>query len=132
MCHFLPVLVCMSHFSPVSSFNLAQFGPNYPQFWSSSITEKCTTDHLLSWLGTVPILRQQMDWVGGVRKVAISADVQYYLYWRRVGGWVRKIPKMCWRNIGMVPNSAQYALQTAAAAHTTQRVTLILKGFQQF
>ena len=29
-------------------------------------------------LGTSPILRQQRDWVGGVRKTAIFADVQYY------------------------------------------------------
>ena len=36
-------------------------------------------------LGTIPILLQQRDWVGGVRKVAIFADVQYYLCWRRVG-----------------------------------------------
>ena len=30
-------------------------------------------------LGTIPILRQKKDWVGGVRKMAIFADVQYYL-----------------------------------------------------
>ena len=30
-------------------------------------------------LGTIPILRQQMNWVGGVRKVAFFADVQYNL-----------------------------------------------------
>ena len=30
-------------------------------------------------LGTNPILRQQMNWVGGVRKVAFFEDVQYYL-----------------------------------------------------
>jgi hypothetical protein len=29
--------------------------------------------------GTIPILRQQTDWVGGVRKIANFADVQYYL-----------------------------------------------------
>ena len=28
--------------------------------------------------GTIPILRQQRDWVSGVRKMAIFADVQYY------------------------------------------------------
>ena len=54
-------------------------------------------------LGTIPMLRQQRDWVGGVRKMAIFADVQYYLCWRRVGWCVKKSPKMCWRNIGMVP-----------------------------
>ena len=30
-------------------------------------------------LGTIPILRQKRDWVGGVKKMAIFADVQYYL-----------------------------------------------------
>ena len=30
-------------------------------------------------IGTIPILRQQRDWVGGVRKMTIFADVQYYL-----------------------------------------------------
>ena len=35
---------------------------------------------------TIPILRQQSDWMGWVRKMAIFSDVQYYLYWRRVGG----------------------------------------------
>ena len=30
-------------------------------------------------LGTTPILRQQMKWMGGVRKVAFFADAQYYL-----------------------------------------------------
>ena len=54
--------------------------------------------------GTIPILRQQRDCVGGVRKLAIFTDVQYYLCWHRVGRWVKKSPKMCWRNIGMVPN----------------------------
>ena len=29
-------------------------------------------------LGTIPILRQQRDWVGGVRKMAYFADVQSY------------------------------------------------------
>ena len=31
--------------------------------------------------------------VGGVRKMAIFSDVQYYLWLRRVGGGVRKSPK---------------------------------------
>ena len=29
---------------------------------------------------TIPILRQQMDWVGVVRKIAFFADVHYYIY----------------------------------------------------
>ena len=27
---------------------------------------------------------------------------QHCLCWRRFGGWIRKSPKMCWHNIGMV------------------------------
>ena len=30
-----------------------------------------------------------------VRKIAISADVQYYLCWQMVDGWVTKSSKMC-------------------------------------
>ena len=38
--------------------------------------------------------------VVGVRKMAMFADVNCYLCWRRrVGGCVRKNPKMCWRNM---------------------------------
>ena len=40
------------------------------------------------------VLRQQMDGVGGVRKMAIFADDQYYIY-TNVGWMVRseKVPK---------------------------------------
>ena len=31
--------------------------------------------------GTIPILRQQRNWVGGVRKMTIFADVQCYSCW---------------------------------------------------
>ena len=48
-----------------------------------------------------PILHQQRDWVGGVRKIGIFASVQYYQCRLRWAGWVRK--KMRWRNIGMDP-----------------------------
>ena len=52
---------------------------------------------LLSWscllLGTIPLLRQQRDRVGGFRKMANFADVQYHLCCRRVGRWVRKKQK---------------------------------------
>ena len=30
-------------------------------------------------LGTMPILRQQRNWVDGFRKMAIFADIQYHL-----------------------------------------------------
>ena len=39
---------------------------------------------------------------GWVQKMAIFADVQYCIYADIVGGWVRKSPKMCWRNIRIV------------------------------
>ena len=42
-------------------------------------------------LGTIPILCQQRDWVGGVRKMAIFADIQYYLL--KHGAWARKVQK---------------------------------------
>ena len=54
----------------------------------------------------IPILRQQMDWLGGVRNMAIFADLQYCLCWCKVGGWVWRSPKMYWHIIGMVPKVA--------------------------
>ena len=48
-----------------------------------SIAEKGPFIHYVSKIdnpiGTNPILGQQRGWVGGVRKMAIFADVQYYL-----------------------------------------------------
>ena len=38
---------------------------------------------------------------GWGRKMAIFADVQYCIYADIVGGWVKKNPKICRRNIGM-------------------------------
>jgi hypothetical protein len=38
--------------------------------------------------------------------MAIFADVQYCIIADIVGGWVRKSPQLCWRNIGMVPKEA--------------------------
>ena len=58
--------------------------------------------HYLS-IGTIPILRQQRDWAGVVRKLTFFADFQFYLFWRRLGGWVRRSQKMCRRNVGVVP-----------------------------
>ena len=45
----------------------------------------CNSNWWPLWYGTIPILRQQRDWVGGVRKIAIFAYFQYYLFWRGVG-----------------------------------------------
>ena len=59
------------------------------------------------YLGTILILRQQREWLGGVKKMSIFADGQYNLWWLRVsvvlGGWVRKSLEIYWRDIGMVP-----------------------------
>ena len=41
------------------------------------------------WQGTIHILRQQKDWVGG-QKLAVFADLASVLYDDIVGGWVRK------------------------------------------
>ena len=42
-------------------------------------------------LGTIPILRQQKNWMGEVMKWSFIADVQYCIY--AEGGWVRKVQK---------------------------------------
>ena len=56
-----------------------------------------------------PYIMSPKRLVDGVRKMAIFADVQYYLCWQ---GWVgQKFQKMCWRNIGMVPYSSFYKIQ---------------------
>ena len=52
-------------------------------------------------LGTIPILRQQRDWVGGIRKMAIFADFQYYS--RDWVGGSEKVQKYV-DVIQMVPN----------------------------
>ena len=45
--------------------------------------------------GTIPIVREQRDWVGGSRKMVIFAYVQYCInadivHYSAVGGWVQK------------------------------------------
>ena len=45
--------------------------------------------------GTIPILRQQKDWVGGVKKWPVFVDILYCVYADIVDGWVRKSPKIC-------------------------------------
>ena len=42
-------------------------------------------EYEIVYLGTIPKLHQQRDWVGGVGKMAIFADVQYFLCQCRVG-----------------------------------------------
>ena len=41
--------------------------------------------------------------------MAFFADIQYYLCWCRVVGWVRKSPQKFWRNKGMVPKELVFA-----------------------
>ena len=52
-------------------------------------------------LGTISMLRQQNDWVG--LENDIFADIQYLTYADIVNGVGQKNPKICWRNIKMVP-----------------------------
>ena len=121
-CVYICILINMNCFGPGSTWGFS--GTFRSQFWhwfctnrlwhSQTLQKKSSNEidnllsvHLLNfWWGTIPILRQQRNWVGGVRKMTIFADVQYYLCWRRVSGWVRKSLKICWRNIGMVPSQA--------------------------
>ena len=41
-------------------------------------------------IGTIPVLRQPKDWVGGSRKWPVFADVQYCIYADNVSGWGKK------------------------------------------
>ena len=51
-----------------------------------------------------PYITSAKGFLGWVWKNAIFADVQYCFNADIVGGWVKKSPKICWRNKGMVPN----------------------------
>ena len=65
-----------------------EFSPSRLSFGNLIIGNPTSTSELKKVLeeisdirqGTIPILRKQRDWVGGVRKMEIFADVQYYLY----------------------------------------------------
>ena len=45
--------------------------------------------------GTIPILRQQKDWVGEGKKMTVFADIQYCVYADIVDALVRKCPNIC-------------------------------------
>ena len=62
-----------------------------------------TSPNLTFCLGPHLYYVRKRDWVGGVRKMAIFSDVQYCICADKVGRWGLKRPKICWRNIGMVP-----------------------------
>ena len=66
---------------------------HYKTVTTALIQEQCFSflslylrDHPKIHFGIIPISRQQRDMVGGVRKMAIYADIQYYLCRCRVGG----------------------------------------------
>ena len=48
-------------------------------FFNETAALRCNATQQVNYNGTIPILRQQRDWVGGIRKLTIFADVQYYL-----------------------------------------------------
>ena len=69
---------------PTSSFQCSLWllpSPKYTQFLNRPDS---TWTHFV-WFGTIPILSQQKEWLGGVRKIVFCADIHYYLCWRRVG-----------------------------------------------
>ena len=68
------------------------------------------------------------EWLGS-EKIAIFTDVQYYLCWRRVSGWVRKTPKICWRNIGMVPREKLRRKGAGDCALASDRTILSSSAF---
>ena len=55
-----------------------------------------------------PYITSAKDWVGGSRKLSVLLTSSTYCIYAdltpQVGGCVRKSPKLCWRNIWMVPN----------------------------
>ena len=73
------VIFCFRALDPVSQarWNIWDRGDVFPA---------TLTDNLN--LGTILILRQQKNWVGGVGKIAILADVWYCIYADIVSGWV--------------------------------------------
>ena len=68
--------------------------------------------------------------LGGISKMAIFANVQYFSCWRRVGGWVRKTPKMCWLNIRMVPKWKNFVrcLQFQGGGTKILQISLIFQA----
>ena len=70
------------------------------------------------YIGTIPILRQQKEWVGGLRKWSVLltfSTVFMLIMLIYADGWGSKRPKICWHNIGMVP----YVIFTYCAGSMT-------------
>ena len=91
--NFFPV-----HFLPVLNVRLLYF------FFQNMFFFSC--------LGTIHILRQQKTgWAGSVNGRFL---LTFCTVFADVGGWVRKGPKMCWRNIWMVPKEEMITMQKLA------------------
>ena len=78
-------------------FNFIQYGQDYHLYGMQQHSYLNMYITYVAWyfhLGTIAILRQQSDWGGLGQKMTIFADVQYYLCWRKVDGWVRKSSRM--------------------------------------
>ena len=63
---------------------------------STCLQSQCERTTEEDWIGTIPILRQQKDWVGGSKKwpVLLMFDTVLMLI-RWVSGWGIKRPKIC-------------------------------------
>ena len=93
------VWIFWSHeMSKVSIFSLAFNWTNF-QIIHSCLTSYRLEDH--PYITSANGLGGWARW--GQKNCNFYADVQYCLCLSRVGEWVRKSPKWCWRNIGMVP-----------------------------
>ena len=56
-----------------------------------------------------PYITSAKNWMGGSRKLPVCwRSVLYLCYFNSFSGWVRKSPKLCWRNIWMVPNAISW------------------------
>ena len=90
---------------PILKHLSGKVGNLYPvlQVRTFDISKEWMSRIFFAWRPFIYNITSAKRWVGEVRKMAIFADFRYYLCWRRVGEWVRKSPKMCWRNIGMDP-----------------------------
>ena len=66
---------------------------------------ECLENSILNKTGTIHILRQQKNWVGGLKDKLFWWRRVLYLCWHSV--WVIKGPKMCGHNKWMVPSVKQ-------------------------
>ena len=102
---FLYLGTLLDHFFPIMNYVMYSL-PNclFPHRIFHETSAEGGGGKLQNYLGTIRMLRQQWDRVGAVRK-----KWQFLLTFITIfcwsGGWVRTCQKMCWRNIGMVPDT---------------------------